>query len=64
MAFELEANFGDEAAREFRTALRALHAFAQRTGCKPGGDVIQWFAIKNDELQDAARTAALREDQA
>lgn len=55
MAFELETHFGDEAARDYRTAMRVLHDFARRTNCPLGSDVIQWFATKNVELDEALR---------
>ncbi len=63
MAFELEAHFGDEAAREYRTIMRSLQSFAHRTKCPLGSDVIQWFAAKNVELDAAIRASrqALKE---
>ncbi len=63
MAFELETHFGDEAARDYRTAMRVLHSFAQKTGCPLGVDVIKWFGEKAVELDTAIRSgrAALQE---
>lgn len=59
MAFELEAYFGNEGARDYRTAMRVLHDFARRTKCPLGSDVIQWFATKNVELDAAMRAGRL-----
>lgn len=55
MAFELEARFGDEAARDYRTAMRVLHNFARCTKCPLGSDVIQWFATQTAELDAAIK---------
>lgn len=33
--------------------IAALHAYAQATGCPPGGDVVSWFATRWRAAADA-----------
>jgi hypothetical protein len=48
---------GPEAKQAWGLAINALHAYAQASGCPPGGDVVAWFSKKTRAIIDAERQA-------
>lgn len=56
--------WGEGGAALYRTIMDALHAFAQATGCPPGGSVVKWYDGQVDRWDDACRAhhAALKAD--
>lgn len=54
--------WGEVGAARFNEALNAVHAFAQATACRPGGDVFDWIGRAHLDLVtlEIAKNEALR----